>query len=71
MKKVSLQFQSLLELVNFTILIGVVNYEVNRTAFQLTCEMSEGDLDRALESYRAQIISISETAPSAFKSSRN
>ncbi|HVG12079.1 MAG TPA: hypothetical protein VM843_03700 [Flavisolibacter sp.] len=71
MKKVSLQFQSLLELVNFTILIGVVNYEVNRTAFQLTCEMSDVDLDRAQESYRAQIISVSETTPSAFNSFRS
>ena len=65
MKKVSLQFQSLLELVNFTIVIGVVNYEINRTAFQLTCEMSEADLQRAQESYRAQIIMVHEVTRSA------
>ncbi len=71
MRKVSLQFQSLLELVNFTIVIGVVNYEVNRTAFQLTCEMSQADLDRAQETYRAEIISVSESTPSTYNSSRS
>lgn len=66
MKKVSLQFKSLLELTNYTIAIGVVNYEINRTLLRLSCELSAKDIEKALASFRAEIITVPEVRPSTY-----
>ena len=55
-RKVVLEFPDLKSLIDYTLLIDISNCEIIRTKFILRCELTEADIELALNGYRATII---------------
>ncbi len=54
---VTLQFHSILDLVDFQLATDVVKYEINRTNFTLKGSFSEADVELATASFRGIALS--------------
>ena len=56
MKKVTLQFDNILSLIDY--LNNIKNYscQLNRRDLMVTCELSEADIELALNGYQANIL---------------
>ncbi|HEY0041116.1 MAG TPA: hypothetical protein VGB71_10665 [Flavisolibacter sp.] len=56
MKKVTLQFDNILSLIDY--LNNIKNYscQLNRCDLMVTCELSEADIELALNGYQANIL---------------
>ena len=55
-RNVVLQFPNLRGLIDYTLLIDLTNCEVIRSQFVLICELTEADIELALNGYRATIV---------------
>jgi hypothetical protein len=56
MKKVSLQFLSILQLMDFTLAIDSNFCQMNKTTLVLTCELSEKEINLATSGYEAIVV---------------
>ncbi|MDQ3681934.1 MAG: hypothetical protein M3352_02530 [Bacteroidota bacterium] len=56
MKKVSLQFLSILQLIDFTLAIDSNFCQMNKTTLVLTCELSEKEINLATSGYEAIVV---------------
>ena len=56
MKHVTLQFPSILELVDFSLIIAEKDCEVKRTKLVLQCKLHEADIQLALHQFNAVIL---------------
>lgn len=56
MEITTLQFASLRDLASFVDDINLVNYEVNRNAFQLSCTIDQQTIDLAIRQYSAKVL---------------
>lgn len=57
MKKVTLQFESMKALIDFTLLIELTNCNIEEDNYKLTCELNESQIELAMEGFNATIIS--------------
>lgn len=57
MRTVTLQFQNILELLDFLEITKTTNCEVNRRDLIVICELSQADTELAVRSYRARLLS--------------
>lgn len=60
MKKVTLIFPSILELVDFTIKVNTQVFEINRTKLSLTGKFSEEDIEVARRGFNAIILELKD-----------
>jgi hypothetical protein len=60
MKLVTLQFPSILELIDFSLIIEGTMFEADRRQNTLTCELSVGDIELAKASYKALVVSTTD-----------
>jgi len=58
MKQVTLQFPSIIELIDFTFIIDGTMFEADRRKNRLTCELSSADVELAKTDYKASVIAI-------------
>ncbi len=56
MEKVSLQFQSIVQLIDFTLTIGSNFCQMNKQTLVLTCELSENEIELATSGYKAIMV---------------
>jgi hypothetical protein len=56
MKHVTLQFPSILELVDFSLIIAEKDCEVKRTKLVLQCKLHEADIQLALREFKAILL---------------
>ena len=56
MKRVLLQFPTLLALIDFTLIVDSTNCEINRTAFTLSCRLTTADIELATRGFNATIL---------------
>ena len=56
MKEVTIQFSSILELIDFTLIIDANKFEVNKSKLLLTCELSEREIELARNGFHATIL---------------
>ena len=59
--KITLQFSSLLELASFQTAIKMRSYRINTSAFSLTGNFSEAEIEFAKESYNVRILQSEPT----------
>ena len=58
MKQVTLQFPSILELIDFSLFIDGTMFEADRRKNTLTCELSADDVKLAKENYKAVVVFV-------------
>jgi hypothetical protein len=56
MKQVTLQFPSILELIDFSLFIDGTMFEADRRKNTLTCELSAEEIKLARENYQAIVV---------------
>lgn len=56
MKHVTLQFPSILELIDFSLTIEGTMFEADRRKNTLTCELSTSDIELATQGYKAIVV---------------
>ncbi len=55
-RKVIIEFPDLKSLIDYTLLIDLTNSEIIRTKFILICELTEADIELALNGYKTVAI---------------
>lgn len=58
MKKIALQFPSIIELVDFTVAIDADNCITNKMSLLLICEVSEKEIELAQNSFQAHVVHL-------------
>ena len=58
MKKIALQFPSIIELVDFTIAIDADDCMTNKMALLLICEVSEKEIELARNGFQAHVVHL-------------
>ena len=78
MEKVSLQFPTLPELLNFTLFADVMHCQIIKETFVLNCRLSEAQIELARAGFHATVITelnkesvLQENIKSAFNHSSN
>jgi hypothetical protein len=56
MKKVTLEFESLKALIDFTLLIELTYCKIDEANYRLTCELQEPEIELAKEGFNATIL---------------
>lgn len=54
--QVALQFPSILELVDFSLTVGIENCEVKRAKLLIICDLSEVEIESAKKKFKAKVI---------------
>ncbi len=60
MKQVTLQFPSIIELIDFSFIIDGTMFEADRRTNMLTCEMCSADVELAKAHYKALVVAMTD-----------